>query len=141
VDAGRFVLRLFLVPIGLALAVLSGVGVGAFALQRSGAFLAPGEPAEPMLDMIWIAFPVLAAAGPLLFGAGLAAAIVAEALSIRSWIFYALAGAAVAFFAARFFGLTDDPQFLSSEAIVGAGFAAGLVYWVVAGRNAGLVER
>lgn len=74
----------------------------------------------------------------------LLAAFVTEALSIRSVLFYALAGAVVG--VVCYLGLTEfDPATMRFNGIVrrhleimtGAGVIAGLVYWMIAGRNAG----
>ena len=70
--------------------------------------------------------------------------LITEAFSIRSVLAYAIGGAIVG--AACYLGLTPfDPNTLHFDGIVrrhmeimtGAGIVAGLVYWLVAGRNAG----
>lgn len=71
-------------------------------------------------------------------------AIITEAFSIRSVLAYAIGGALVG--ACCYLGLIPfDPQTMRFDGIVrrhleimtGAGIAAGLVYWMIAGRNAG----
>jgi len=66
--------------------------------------------------------------------------LLGEAFSWRSILYYALTGGAIGLF----FGTilpTDEPGrvFLTrgAEIMAGAGVAAGLVYWLFAGRNAG----
>ena len=64
--------------------------------------------------------------------------VVAEAFALRSVLFYAAAGLALAlFFRSR---MTDQaPNFFDRdlEIMAAAGIAGGLVYWALAGRNAG----
>lgn len=71
-------------------------------------------------------------------------ALVTEGFSIRSLLFYALGGAATGL--ATYLAFTPfDPAQMSFaivdrrelEVMTGAGIVAGLVYWAVAGRNAG----
>jgi hypothetical protein len=71
-------------------------------------------------------------------------ALVTEAFSIRSILAYAIGGGAVGL--ACYLGLVPfDPDTLQFEGIVrrhleimtGAGIVGGLVYWLIAGRNAG----
>jgi len=71
-------------------------------------------------------------------------ALITEALSIRSVLAYAIGGGLVG--AACYLGLVPfDPETFHFEGIVrrhleiltGAGIVAGLLYWLIAGRNAG----
>jgi hypothetical protein len=75
--------------------------------------------------------------------AALAAAI-AEMVPIRSSLFYALAGAAIGVVAYATLGGFDVAALSidgytrrETEVAVAAGIVAGLVYWLLAGRNAG----
>lgn len=70
--------------------------------------------------------------------------LITEAFYIRSVVIYALGGAAVGL--ACYLGLIPyDPATMTFDGIVrrhlevmtGAGILAGLIYWVIAGRNAG----
>jgi hypothetical protein len=70
--------------------------------------------------------------------------LVTEAFSIRSALAYALGGAAVGL--ACYLGLVPfDPATMRFDGIVrrhleimtGAGIVGGMVYWLIAGRNAG----
>ena len=76
----------------------------------------------------------------LAFVPAMIAILLAESFSWRSILYYALVGGAIGLF----FGAilpTEEPGrvFLTrgAEIMAGAGFAAGLVYWLFAGRNAG----
>lgn len=65
----------------------------------------------------------------------------AEAFSLRSVLFYAVAGALGALVLSS--GVGIDPTSLNApptsitESLAAAGIVAGLVYWLLAGRNAG----
>ncbi len=72
------------------------------------------------------------------------AAAIAEMVSIRSILFYALAGAVIGFIAYVSLGgfdvaalSVDGYTRRETEIAVAAGIVAGLVYWLLAGRNAG----
>jgi len=72
----------------------------------------------------------------------LLAAAFAEWQGIRSWIYYALAGIAIALAGvltqhASETGATTIVNDYALRAFLAAGFVAGLAYWVVAGRSAG----
>ena len=63
---------------------------------------------------------------------------ISEVLALRSWVFHALNGVVSiwvgrASMGGRPFELHDHPP-----AVLAAGLAAGLVYWMIAGRGAGL---
>ena len=66
---------------------------------------------------------------------------VAEAFRLRSMLFYAAAGALEALTLCYGIGLIDDAGGLLgaplAQAFAAAGIVAGLVYWLLAGRNAG----
>lgn len=73
-------------------------------------------------------------------------AILTEAFRLRSAIFYALAGVAIALFAYYSWGFGNPyeesidapgPIARGIELVVAAGVVFGLVYWAVAGRKAG----
>ena len=88
----------------------------------------------------------LALAGSAL-GPALVLIVIAEGFGIRSVFFYAIAGAAIALF--LYYGIGFDTsigeRWQSSEGffarepeiMAAAGIAAGLVYWLIAGRRAG----
>jgi hypothetical protein len=75
-------------------------------------------------------------------------ALITEAFAVRSLLFYAVAGAIVG--AACYLSLVPfDPESWSFHGVIrrelevmtGAGIVAGLVYWFIAGRNAGVWRR
>jgi hypothetical protein len=71
--------------------------------------------------------------------------IISEGVGIRSFVFYATAGAVAGFviywsFAAADFGAlsVNSNTRREAEIMTGAGIIAGMVYWAIAGRGAGL---
>lgn len=71
-------------------------------------------------------------------------AAIGEAMPIRTSLFYALAGAAIGFIAYVSLGGFDAAALSvdgftrrETEIAIAAGIVAGLVYWLLAGRNAG----
>ena len=69
----------------------------------------------------------------------IAAVLLGEALSLRSWVYYGAAGLAVAFLVAHssllpvYPALPTDPRVSAAAGLVG-----GLMHWLLAGRSAGL---
>jgi hypothetical protein len=93
------------------------------------------------VNFFWL-FTLATSAGIAFFAfvPAMIAILLAESFSWRSILYYALAGGAIGFF----FGTilpTEEPgrMFLTrgAEIMAGAGVAAGLIYWLFAGRNAG----
>jgi len=63
---------------------------------------------------------------------------VAEGFRLRSFAFYALAGAAIACYGGLGGGFAGELAFdHTSELLAASGIAAGLIYWLLAGRRAG----
>lgn len=129
-------IRLLLVALGLVAAWCGGFAVAAFAVSRDLARLAEMHDLLPG-EMLFFGFPVMVLTGPGFLAAGLAVALIGEAFSIRSWMFYVASGAVVSLVGCRVFALAGDGALLGDEAALGAGLAAGLCYWLVAGRSAG----
>ncbi|ABD85612.1 hypothetical protein [Rhodopseudomonas palustris] len=101
------------------------------------------EPIDPDALNIIFGFGFIFVSGFALLPA-LVVVLITEAFSIRSVLAYALGGAAVGL--ACYLGLVPfDSASMRFDGIVrrhleimtGAGIVAGLVYWVIAGRNAG----
>jgi hypothetical protein len=128
------------VLVGFALACIAG------ALLQLG-FATPNDVLTDDPDRLsWSAEQVLlAATHAAVFSApfALVAAAIGEWQSIRSAIYYALAGIAIAIagFIALYSGETSGPNSIVNQyAIVAylcSGLAGGLVYWLVSGRLAG----
>jgi hypothetical protein len=101
------------------------------------------DPIDPAVLNVVIGFGFIFISGFALLPA-MVVALITEAFSIRSVLAYALGGALVGL--ACYLGLVPfDPQTMRFDGIVrrhleimtGAGIVAGLVYWLIAGRNAG----
>lgn len=128
------------VLVGFALACIAG------ALIKLG-FATPNDVLTDDADRLsWSMEQVLlAATHSAVFSApfALVAAAIGEWQSIRSWVYYALAGIAIAIagFIALYSGETSGPYSIVNQyatiAYLCAGLVGGWVYWLVAGRNAG----
>jgi len=141
----RLILRLFLVPLGGAVAVTVAMILLVVAHWHEFAALADARPDE---QGYWLLAFVLA--GPVLaFLFSLAVALtllpaavgvlISEAFAIRSWIYHAANGGLAAWIGWSLMQDTqNDYRFLAEPKImVAAGLAGGLAYWVVAGSTAG----
>lgn len=138
------VLRFFVICFALLLA-----GLAAGAMLVLGALLPVASTLPPHDDagrIVW--FLVFTTSGLVIFLAFAPAVIVillAETFAWRSILLYALAGGAIGLFYGYSLGIIESaaaikvhtPLGTNLELIAAAGIAAGLVYWLVAGRNAG----
>ncbi len=130
----------FRVLVAFALACIAG------ALVQLG-FATPNDVLTDDPDRLsWSVEQVLlAATHAAVFSApfALVAAAIGEWQSIRSWVYYALAGIAIAIagFIALYSGETNGPNSIVNQyatiAYLCSGLAGGWVYWLVSGRNAG----
>ncbi|HEY8268357.1 MAG TPA: hypothetical protein VIG34_06830 [Xanthobacteraceae bacterium] len=131
--------RVFMIALGFCLASFAAAAT----ITIGAAVLAEVQPPFERVEVsfFWL-FTLATSAGIafLAFVPAMIAILLAESFSWRSILYYALIGGAIGFF----FGAilpTDEPGrvFLTrgAEIMAGAGVAAGLVYWLFAGRNAG----
>lgn len=145
-DHTRLLMRLALISLGLAFAVVSGSIVAAYGLA-----LAP----RPGVSTQWIAdagvalaarnppFMILVAAALgqviTLWKVALVGIVASEVFEIHSWMFQAANGAISAVLAASLYdiGLADGLMFVSFDNMLTAGVVGGTAYWAVAGHNAG----
>src|SRR5215475_14327967 len=135
--------RLFVIFFAfLAACLVAGMIVVTAVLFPEFSDLGAGPVDQSVID-IFIGFGFIFISGFALLPA-MIIALVTEAFSIRSVLAYAVGGALVGL--ACYLGLVPfDPDTLHFEGIVrrhleimtGAGILAGLVYWMIAGRNAG----
>jgi hypothetical protein len=137
--------HMFMILIGFCAASFAAAAI------MSVGFIAPFWAAAPLSgyerEGLWIATWVTAilVAG-LSFFPALVVILLAEGFRLRSVLFYGFVGAAIGFLyspfgtgAVRWWFEVND-QVVSrrpTELIVAAGIGAGLVYWAIAGRNAG----
>ena len=124
--------------IALALWLVIGVVFGIFPeldLKLASLFFDPETKTFPVKLNGWAGFALLPA---------MIIAVITEAFNIRSVLAYAVGGGFVGL--ACYLGLVPfDPDTLRFEGIVrrhleimtGAGIVAGVIYWMIAGRNAG----
>jgi hypothetical protein len=137
----RLLLRFILVPLGYLLAVIAGTMVivfGSWKLGQVDMATSEGQAvaifgyvfAAPVLLVTLIGVMWMPAAIGILF---------AEAFAVRSWMFHAANGAATAWIGWSLFGYVDDSRTALNGplAVIAAGLAGGLAYWLVAGWSAG----
>ncbi len=140
---GRLLLRFLVVPFGFCVAVLAAVlFVIAAHWSRFMAIAAAnrgGDEADVALFFAgaFIIFIAAISAAKMLWPLVLAA-VLAEAFAFRSWVFHVCGGAAAALIGLNTATDGDAYDLYNAPVIViGAGFAAGFAYWVVAGWSAG----
>src|SRR5215475_6753702 len=135
--------RLFAIAIGfLAACLVAGMIIVIAVLFPEFSDIGTG-PIDQGVFEILVAFGFIFVSGFALLPAAIIA-LLTEAFSIRSVLAYAIGGAVVG--AACYLSLvpydTDTWQFHGivrrhMEIMTGAGIVAGLIYWMIAGRNAG----
>ena len=135
--------RLFVIAIGFLFAsIAAGLVVVGMLLFPELTEIADG-PIDPDALNIMMGFGFIFVSGFALLPA-LVVVLITEAFSIRSALAYAIGGALVG--VACYLGLVPfDPATLHFDGIIrrhleimtGAGIVGGMVYWLVAGRNAG----
>jgi hypothetical protein len=139
--------RIFVILLGLFAAslVAGAILVGAVLFPALSDF--PDAPIDPSVLNVMIGFGFIFVSGFALLPA-LLVVLLTEAFYIRSALAYAAGGGLVGL--ACYLGLVPfDPATMRFEGIVrrhleimtGAGIAAGVVYWLIAGRNAGAWRR
>jgi len=144
-NVARFLLRLLLVPLGAAAALVAAMMVVLAAHWNEIVALANADPdaqgnwllafvfAGPILAIL-LSMTVVVTSMPATVGV-----LIAEAFAIRSWMFHALNGGLSAWIG---WSIMQDAQdryrFLTEpKVMVAAGLAGGLAYWLVAGWTAG----
>lgn len=137
----RFLLRFIVVPFGASVAIaVALLFVIAAHWNRFTTLVAsnPAPPEDAVLLFIAPALVLSAAAIGMLAPAALGVAI-SEVFAIRSWMYHVLNGglsAALGWVALadlrRPYEYFDEPLI-----VIGAGIAAGLAYWMIAGCSAG----
>lgn len=139
----RLIGRLFAITFGFLIASLVGGAVVVFAVLFPEFSSMDLNGIDPNAINVLIGFGFIFVSGFALLPA-LILALVTEALSIRSVLAYAIGGGVIGL--ACYLGLipfdTDTMQFNGIvrrhlEVMTGAGVLGGLVYWMIAGRNAG----
>jgi hypothetical protein len=135
--------RLFVVAFAFVVACLVGGAIVVVAILFPELSALDTGVLDPNAVSILLGFGFIFFSGFALIPA-LVILVVTEAYGIRSVLAYALGGALVGL--ACYLGLIPyDPATMSFDGVVrrhlevmtGAGIVAGLIYWVIAGRNAG----
>lgn len=139
---GRLLLRFLVVPLGFGLATVAAVLFVITAhWSRFMAIVAANRGGDEDVALFiagsFIVFLAAISAAKMLWPFMLAA-VLAEAFAFRSWVFHVCGGAVAALIGlntANDGGAYD--LYNAPVIVVGAGFAAGFVYWLVAGWSAG----
>jgi hypothetical protein len=141
-DLARLVLRFVLVPLGYCAGVLAGTLVILFGSWK----IAQGDPTDAAEVQVIAAYGY-AFAAPVLLVILLSimwlpcaiGVLLAEAFALRSWIYHAANGGISAWVAWNMFGYMDNSRIplTGPVAVLAAGVAGGIVYWTIAGWNAG----
>ena len=137
----RLLARLFMVPIGLILALLvAGIFLG-FAVLA----IQPVEASDPQIHNVFALFSGLFLAGTLgsfAFYPALFVLLFVELLSLRNLWIYLGFGLMLSFFAFHAPGEPVDNLAIALDMrAAAAGLVGGFTYWLVAGRGAGIVKR
>jgi hypothetical protein len=140
-SVGRLLLRFLLVPLGYFAAVVAGTLVIVFGAWKLGELPANSDAEAVAIFGVVFAAPILLVL--LLSVMWLPASVgilIAEAFAVRSWMFHAANGAVTAWVGWNLFGYVDDATGVPINgplAVVAAGLAGGIAYWLVAGWSAG----
>jgi hypothetical protein len=139
---GRLLLRFLVVPFGFCLATVAAVlFVIAAHWSRFMAIVAANrggdEDAALFVAGSFIVYFAAISASKMMWPFFLAA-VLAEAFAFRSWVFHVCSGAVAALIGLNTMSDTGAYDLYNAPVIVvGAGFAAGFVYWLIAGWSAG----
>lgn len=145
---GTYLGRFAAIVFGYALAALCASLVLNTAFLGAMGLMAPDIPHSGL--GLWVSVPFAALfIGYYGFIPGMALIAIGEATARRGWLYYALGGAAVAAIvtapiladpdAGALYGAAPDgPDTGLAALFIAAGIAAGIAYWLAAGRNAGL---
>jgi hypothetical protein len=142
----RILWRLILDSVGIFLATVAAAATVYFGLQQLYALPSPPPQGTPdaILDAGLYIFAAMLAIGQFSWLIATAAIVVAEIAAIRTWLYYVGMGALSAAYALSTLAsgpadpATADLALRDSFIFIAAGLAGGLVYWLVAGRSAGV---
>jgi hypothetical protein len=137
-NAVALFIRFFVVIFGFFLGCLAAGAVFVIAALPAGTLNGPFDNFDWLV--LWGAILASAAfVSAVAFLPAIIVILIAEALNLRSLFFYALAGGAGGLLRGLTFPAAAATPFdRTVQMAVAAGVAAGLVYWLVAGRTAGL---
>jgi hypothetical protein len=134
---GRFLMRLLLVPLGGCIAIC--VAMIFVIVAHWNRLVEVTADDYSGLTTLLVAGPMMAVGAGLMLIPAMLGAMIAEAFAVRSWIFHVINGGLSAAISLVSIGGFDKTYSLSDEPLIaiGAGIAAGFVYWIVAGWSAG----
>ncbi|MBL4785693.1 MAG: hypothetical protein JKY49_09710 [Cohaesibacteraceae bacterium] len=135
---GRLIARLFVVPFGLAIAILSaGLFLWAALLAMDPAALGDSTVERILTGTIFAAFTIFATAHmmPLIV---FVAILCAEIFRWRSLYLYLALGSLAGLLAIS--GLSEPVEQNIDLRLITTGLVGGLVYWLIAGRSAGIMH-
>nr|WP_321461501.1 hypothetical protein [uncultured Cohaesibacter sp.] len=139
----RLIARIFMVPIGLFLAIMAASIFLGFALNSM--YGGPGMHHDPAVENIFAIFSGFVIAFPLghfAFYPAILGLILAEFFSWRSIWIYLGYGLALSFFITHAPGEPVDALAIALDVrAMAAGLVGGFVYWLISGRGAGIVKR
>src|SRR5258708_25053498 len=142
-NLGRLLLRLLLVPLGYAVAVVVGTLVMVFGSWKLGEAAAhPATQAFAIFGFVFAAPVLLVMLLSLMWLPAAIGILISETFAIRSFIFHVANGAVSAFIGWDLFGYIDDTRVPLNEPlpVLAAGLAGGPAYWAVAGFSAGFLK-
>jgi hypothetical protein len=137
-----YIWRLIVILTGFAMATISSCTV--FLVAMVPAELGNAREAASWVEAAWdsaIALLYLSAlAGLLIIAPVIILAILAEVFGWRGFLFHGAAGAIFGLGMALFvLTFSSDPAYLTFTACTAAGISGAWVYWLIAGRKAGLL--
>lgn len=137
----RFAARLLIAPLGFACGLLAGfITLALISANHFGDVeLFPEEVMLLGVDMTIGAWTVALVLAPLMGAPAIVAVLIAEMFTIRSWVYYAVAGALTALLPWALLPSGVDGAIFSATDILACGFVGGLTHWLVAGRGAGFL--
>lgn len=139
----RLAARILIAPVGFVCGVIAAFATVA-AVATGGlndTHLFPEEIAILGYDLTINAATVALLFAPLMGAPAIVAVLISEMFSLRSWIFYAAAGAGSALLPWSLAPSSFEGPVFTTSQVIAAGLVGGLVHWLIAGRNAGLADR
>jgi len=129
--------RFFVIAFGYLFGALAAGAVLIIATLPAGSLDGHLDHAD-WLILWWAILTSAAIVAALAFLPAMVVILIAESLALRSLFFYALSGGVGGLLYGLTFPASAPPYDRTAQITFAAGVAAGLIYWLVAGRTAGL---
>ena len=141
----RFLLRVLLVPFASFVAAMVAAFVICFAQWTELTKIIdkyPQNPEDILSAFLWIGFSigiVMTIGAAIMLVPAIIGIAIAEIFAIRSWLFHAANGALASLIGWTVMAkpLSEFKLYNEPTTMIAAGLAGGLVYWAIAGWNAG----